>query len=119
MNEDAGDPRVYFAAERTLLAWIRTGIGVMAFGLWWLGSAFSGSGRGIDPALPPRASAVHRRSPGLSRRRGDGGGTLEYRRYCRRLRPADLPAQRVPLLPVYLAWSLVVLGLVLTLVLLT
>ena len=28
----AGDPRVYFAAERTLLAWIRTGIGVMAFG---------------------------------------------------------------------------------------
>jgi len=27
-----GDPRVYFAAERTLLAWIRTGLTVMAFG---------------------------------------------------------------------------------------
>ncbi|HEY2039473.1 MAG TPA: DUF202 domain-containing protein [Edaphobacter sp.] len=26
------DPRVYFAAERTLLAWIRTGVGLMAFG---------------------------------------------------------------------------------------
>lgn len=26
------DPRVYFAAERTLLAWIRTGIALMAFG---------------------------------------------------------------------------------------
>jgi len=26
------DPRVYFAAERTLLAWLRTGLTVMAFG---------------------------------------------------------------------------------------
>jgi putative membrane protein len=26
------DPRLYFAAERTLLAWIRTGIALMAFG---------------------------------------------------------------------------------------
>ena len=26
------DPRVYFAAERTLLAWVRTGLGVMALG---------------------------------------------------------------------------------------
>jgi putative membrane protein len=28
--ESAGDPRVYFAGERTLLAWIRTGTGVVA-----------------------------------------------------------------------------------------
>lgn len=27
-----GDPRVYFAAERTLLAWIRTGLALMGFG---------------------------------------------------------------------------------------
>lgn len=26
------DPRVYFAAERTLLAWIRTGLAMMGFG---------------------------------------------------------------------------------------
>lgn len=26
------DPRVYFAAERTLLAWIRTGLSMMGFG---------------------------------------------------------------------------------------
>ncbi len=31
LNTEA-DPRVYFAAERTLLAWIRTGITIMAFG---------------------------------------------------------------------------------------
>jgi putative membrane protein len=29
---DAGDPRVYFAAERTLLAWVRTGLAMMGFG---------------------------------------------------------------------------------------
>ena len=28
----ANDPRVFFAAERTLLAWVRTGIAVMALG---------------------------------------------------------------------------------------
>lgn len=28
----ASDPRVYFAAERTLLAWVRTGISVVALG---------------------------------------------------------------------------------------
>jgi putative membrane protein len=27
-----GDPRIYLAAERTLLAWIRTGLALMGFG---------------------------------------------------------------------------------------
>lgn len=31
MNQ-GNDPRVYFAAERTLLAWIRTGLAVMGLG---------------------------------------------------------------------------------------
>ncbi len=31
-NASGGDPRVRFAAERTLLAWIRTGIAMMGFG---------------------------------------------------------------------------------------
>jgi len=30
--EPPGDPRVYFAAERTLLAWARTGLAMMGFG---------------------------------------------------------------------------------------
>jgi putative membrane protein len=29
---DAEDPRLYFAAERTLLAWVRTGVALMGFG---------------------------------------------------------------------------------------
>jgi putative membrane protein len=30
--DGARDPRVYFAAERTLLAWVRTGVAMMGFG---------------------------------------------------------------------------------------
>lgn len=32
MPEAAKDPRIYFAAERTFLAWIRTGLALMGFG---------------------------------------------------------------------------------------
>ena len=31
-KENQKDPRIYMAAERTFLAWIRTGIALMAFG---------------------------------------------------------------------------------------
>src|SRR5579862_7243300 len=31
-EKQPGDPRVHFAAERTLLAWIRTGLAMMGFG---------------------------------------------------------------------------------------
>ncbi len=48
---DGNDPRVFFAAERTLLAWVRTGLAVMGlgfvvarFGLFVRGG-FGGQGR--------------------------------------------------------------------------
>jgi len=30
--DESGDPRIYLAAERTFLAWLRTGIALMGFG---------------------------------------------------------------------------------------
>ena len=32
LNQGITDPRVRFAAERTLIAWIRTGLSMMGFG---------------------------------------------------------------------------------------
>jgi len=32
MNQPVKDPRIYLAVERTLLAWIRTGLAMMGFG---------------------------------------------------------------------------------------
>jgi len=31
-SDEHRDPRVYFAAERTMLAWVRTGVALMGFG---------------------------------------------------------------------------------------
>jgi putative membrane protein len=36
-NKPVEDPRVYLAAERTFLAWLRTGLGLMGVGLRWRG----------------------------------------------------------------------------------
>jgi putative membrane protein len=120
-GEITGDPRVYFAAERTLLAWIRTGIGVMAFGfvvarfgllLHLLGA---GGATVPRPAITPWLGALLVLLGAIA----TAGGTVQYRAYTRRLRPTDLPGARLPLLPTYLAWSLVLLGVVLTGVLLS
>ena len=32
VKDELLDPRIYFAAERTLLAWVRTGLAMMGFG---------------------------------------------------------------------------------------
>jgi putative membrane protein len=54
------DPRIYFAAERTLLAWIRTGLAMMGFGFvvarfaLYLRELTMSAGR--SPARSPEAS---------------------------------------------------------------
>ena len=115
------DPRIYFAAERTLLAWVRTGIAVMAFGFVVArfglflslvpGGHQSGYSSRLSPALGAALVII-----GVA---AIAAGTLEYRRYCRALRPEDLPSPRASRLPQALAWMIVVLGLALVFVLLT
>jgi putative membrane protein len=114
------DPRIYFAAERTLLAWVRTGIAVMAFG--FVVERFA-----LFILLVPNAD-LGAYSSGLSTLIGAAlvilgaaaivAGTLEYRRYCKTLRPIDLPTPHATRLPQILAWSIVVLAGALLLVLL-
>jgi putative membrane protein len=77
------DPRVYFAAERTLLAWVRTGVAVIGLGF-------------VVARLHPEPNEA-----GLARGLGGGlslaGGimtavaTLEFKLILRRLLPEQLP----------------------------
>jgi len=120
MAYDPGDPRVYFAAERTLLAWLRTGIGVMAFG-------FVVARFGLFLRLlhaQGEAAAGHSMSPVLGTllvllgAAAIAAGALHYRQFVRRLAPTDIPASWGPGTALALAWSVVLVGIVLAAVLL-
>jgi putative membrane protein len=121
MPDPARDPRVYFAAERTLLAWVRTGITVMGFG-------FVVARFGLFLRLL-QAQGAETPSHGISSYLGaslvligivaTGAGAMEYRRFCRLLGPEELPMARAPFLPWALAWTLVALGGILAVILLS
>jgi len=106
---DLSDPRVLFAAERTLLAWSRTAAGLMAFGFLidraavvvggaattrggalWIGLAFVFLGAAISGL-----SAVH------------------YRQAIASLRPVEIPPGYWVNLPVYMSAAVGLLGLAL------
>ena len=94
-SKEAQDPRVYFAAERTLLAWIRTGLALMGFGFvvarfgWFLREMAATGNHPPDPGT------------GSSLWIGTGlvalgiwvlvGSTVRYRHYLRALERGDRP----------------------------
>jgi putative membrane protein len=115
------DPRVYFAAERTLLAWLRTGIAIMAFGfvvarfslvlrLLQIQNGATVTSHGVSPFLGAGLVLLGAVATAV--------GASEYRRYCIRLPAADLPSPRAVRIPLILASSVVIGGLILTWVLL-
>jgi putative membrane protein len=116
MPEASRDPRVYLAAERTLLAWLRTGIGIMAFG-------FVVARFGLYLRLLRTQAGGTVPAPDLSPWLGAGllglgvvalvGGALQFRRFCRGLAPSDLPSPRAPWLPLALTWALALVGMAL------
>jgi putative membrane protein len=116
----SSDPRVFFAAERTLLAWVRTGLTIMGFGFvvarfglflhllgaQHVGSASATPGRwelsnitGVALILIGVACMIL--------------GAIQHRSYVSTLPPADVPRTHDAKYPIALALSLAALGLAL------
>ncbi len=120
MSDLGGDPRVYFAAERTMLAWLRTGIAVMAFGFvvarfgLFLRLLRAQGGAEVGHGLSPYLGAA---LVGLGVI-ATAGGAIQYQRYVGSLPVNDRPASSSPRFVLGLSWALVVMGMVLALILL-
>lgn len=116
VKTEARDPRVYFAAERTFLAWIRTGLALMGFGFVVARFAvFLG-----EIALGPAGHAIH--TPGMSLWTGVSLivigvvvqviAALGHIRVIKRLNRGQEIAERPVFVAVALALALAIVGLV-------
>jgi putative membrane protein len=88
----SNDPRVFFAAERTLLAWIRTGLGLVGMG--FVVARFGLFLRLIHPTVNspehPWAGPVGI-ALALLGALASGVATVQHRRFCRTLEANELP----------------------------
>ena len=114
------DPRVFFAAERTLLAWVRTGLTIMAFGF-----VVARFGLFLRLLAAQQTGSV---SPMQSQHDISGVvgialvlvgtacmilGAIQHRSYVSTLPPADVPRTHDPIYPIMLSLFLAALGIVL------
>jgi putative membrane protein len=111
---DLNDPRVLFAAERTLLAWSRTALTLMGFGflierfglfLHLLGQQPSGAARGFSFWVGLVFIALGMAAAFFA--------NLQYRRILRTLQPAEIPPGYFVNFGVATNLVLIVLGVVL------
>lgn len=115
------DPRVFFAAERTLLAWVRTGLTIMGFGF-----VVARFGLFLRVIAAQTAAASSHTPPPPSNFSNEVGVALvlvgvtcmtvsavQHRRYVTSLPTADIPRSHNAFFPVLLALSLSALGVVL------
>ena len=115
-----GDPRVYFAAERTILAWLRTGIAIMAFGFVVARFAlflrlFHAGAESAPSAAPSAYLGAALVGLGIVT---TAGGALQYQRFCRTLTAGERPPSASPLFVLGLSWALVIMGSALAILLL-
>jgi len=114
------DPRVFFAAERTLLAWVRTGLTIMAFG--FVVARFGLflrllAAQQVAASSPLPAQSVFSNVVGIALVVVGTAcmvlGAVQHRSYVATLPPADVPRSHDPIYPIALALFLAALGVVL------
>jgi putative membrane protein len=110
------DPRVYFAAERTLLAWVRSGLTIIAMGFVIARFGLFLTLLPAVAAMPVAEGANHWLSEALGVALVIIGATAilgavyNHRRYVASLPPADLPGLALPGLAVWLSWLIALAG---------
>ena len=111
------DPRVFFAAERTLLAWVRTGLTVMGFGFvvarfgLFLNLLAAQSMR--DSRVDPRVSDIVGIALVVLGALAILFAAVQHRGFVRSLPAADLPPSHNRTFPLLVAMALGALGLAL------
>ncbi len=113
------DPRVFFAAERTLLAWVRSGLTMMAFGFV---VARFGLFLGLLSVSIPSAGALHHHN-WISNALGIAlvvlgavvilGAYFNHRLYVRSLPSEDVPQLTMSWLASFLSVALAIVGILL------
>jgi putative membrane protein len=114
------DPRVFFAAERTLLAWIRTGLTIMGFGFvvarFGLFLSLLASQR-MPPSTPVSSPSSFSSGVGIALVLVGTASmifaAIQHRRFVGSLPPDDLPQFHNHTVPVALALILATVGLLL------
>ena len=116
------DPRVFFAAERTLLAWVRTGLTIMAlgfvvarFGLFLTLLAASSGTAVSSHAHAHWPSGVLGTVLVLAGSAIILGAFHNHRLYVRSLPPEDVPKLAVPWLTSFLSLTVATVGALLSL----
>ncbi len=114
------DPRVFFAAERTLLAWVRTGLGLVGMG--FVVARFALFLRLLHPNAEhpdhPWSGAVGV-ALALLGSLATGVASLQHRRFCRTLTPNELPRSYRAEPALFLGFGVAVAGLVLAVIIVT